>query len=414
MSICPRVRALSTPLTPPLNRLDVALLAGLFHRAASIGGTGKKRVSGEYADTRLGKSVTLGWANERFRQTMLLIFEFRTNWGTGNILSNDDVEFVRICLDVALSQAVQQGHTASDYDMSPTVWACWLVQHCLATRSGGWQVESMQQQLRWSFAGMYVFLEAMHARGDRQIIRDPLTKQVLHRYKLPFKAMHVPPKPTHIFKWRRGARQLSDWMVAGGLTPLDPGIIEQRAPTIVPPPQLASRRANLAAAMWHRIGLTAGRYQLQSLGQGGSGGDDDAEETRQIVRGIMREARCRWGRRHEQRGCGRHGARARGRARAAAGRGRRALEVTAQYDGPLPQQAGQPLVEHIAQLLEELQQQGVNLEPGEPSPAGQQVLNELRDELRDELDGPSSSGAGSSGAGPSGSSGDGAGPSVSS
>ena len=265
---------------------------------------------------------------------------------------------------------------------------------------------------------MYVFLEAMHARGDRQIIRDPLTKQVLHRYKLPFKAMHVPPKPTHIFKWRRGARQLSDWMVAGGLTPLDPGIIEQRAPTIVPPPQLASRRANLAAAMWHRIGLTAGRYQLQSLGQGGSGGDDDAEETRQIVRGIMGESRAAAG------GGGMSNEAAADMERELEGEleaqqqgeaGEPPLEVTAQYDGPLPQQAGpQPLVEHIAQLLEELQQQGVNLEPGEPSPAGQQVLNELRDELRDELGGPSSSGAGSSGAGPSGSSGDGAGPSVSS
>ena len=225
MSIRPHARTLSTPFTPPLNRLDVALLAGLFHRAASCGGTGKKRADGEYADTRLGKSVTLRWANERLRQTILLILEFRTNWGTGNILSNDDVEFVRICLDVALSQAVQQGHVSSIYDMSPTVWACWLVQHVLATRSGGWQVESRQQQLRWSFSGMYAFLEAMHERAGRQTIRDPLTKQVLHRYKLPFKAMNVPPKHSDAFKWRRGARQLSEWMVAGVLPPLDPGII---------------------------------------------------------------------------------------------------------------------------------------------------------------------------------------------
>ena len=110
----------------------------------------------------------------------------------------------------------------------------------------------MQQQLRWSFAGMYVFLEAMHARGDRLTIRDPLTRQILHRFTLPFKAMNVPPKPTHIFRWRRGARQLSDWMVAGGLPPLHAGIIEQSVPAIVPPPPLASRPTE---AMARRMGF---------------------------------------------------------------------------------------------------------------------------------------------------------------
>ena len=92
------------------------------------------------------------------------------------------------------------------------------------------------------------------------------------------------------------------------------------------------------------------------------------------------------------------------------------LEVTAEFIGPpLPQAGSQSLIEHVAQMLEELQQQGVDLEPGEVSPGSQQVLDELRDELRDELgDGPSSSGAGPSGAGPSGSSDNGAGPSVSS
>ena len=239
-------------------------------------------------------------------------------------------------------------------------------------------MESIQQQLRWSFTGMYVFLEEMHARGDRQTIRDPLTNQVLHRYKLPFKAMHVPPKPTHIFRWRRGARQLSGWMVAGGLPPLDPGIIEQHAPTIVPPPPLASRRAELAAAMWHRIGLTAGRYQLQSLGQGGSGGGDpDAEETRQIVHGIMGESRAAAGgggmsdeaaAEMERQLEGELEAQQQGEA------GEPPLEVTAESIGPLPQQAGpQPLVEHIAQLLEELRQQGMNLVPGELPPAGRRT-----------------------------------------
>ena len=362
-------------------------------------GTGKRKADGEYAETRLGKSVTLRWANERLRQTMLLIYEFRFNWGTGQILSNDDVEFVRICLDVALSQAVQQGHVSSSYDMSPTVWACWMVQHVLATRSGGWQVESMQQYMNWSFAGMYVFLEAMHARAGRQTIRDPLTKQVIHRYKLPFKAMNVPPKDRDAFKWRRGARQLSDWMVAGGLPPLDKGIVEQRAPTIAPPPQLASRRANLAAALWHRIGQTAGRYQLQSF-QGGGGGDDDADaaETRQVVAGVMGESRAA----AAAEGGGMSNEAAAEMERELEGeleQGEPPLEVTAEFIGPPLTQAGsQSLIEHVAQMLEELQQQGVDLEPmlepGEVSPGSQQVL----DELRSELGGPSSSGAGPSSA----------------
>ena len=91
------------------------------------------------------------------------------------------------------------------------------------------------------------------------------------------------------------------------------------------------------------------------------------------------------------------------------------LEVTAEFIGPpLPQAGSQSLIEHVAQMLEELQKQGVDLEPmlepGEVSPKSQQVLDELRSELGEQ----SSSGAGSSGAGPSGPSGNGAGPSGSS
>ena len=307
---------------------------------------------------------------------MLLIHEFRTNWATGTILSNDDVEFVRICLDVALSQAVQQGHTSTIYDMSPTVWACWLVQHVLATRSGGWQVRSAQQLLRWSFAYMYVFLKEMYARGDRSYIRDPATRQVIHRYRLPFKAMNVPPKPSDLFKWRRGARQLSEWMVAGGLPPLHTAIIEQRAPTIVPPPRLASRRADLAAALWQRIGQQSSRYQLQSVAQGGGAGDDDsdAEVTRRVVGGVMGESRAAAG------GGGMSEAAAADMERELEGEleaqqqseaDEAPLEATAELIGPPLQQAGpQTLVEHIARLLEELQQQGADFTQGEPSSDG--------------------------------------------
>ena len=59
------------------------------------------------------------WANERFRQTMLLILEFRLY---NNVLSSEDVEFLRVAVDAALAEASREGHTGNIYDMSPTVW----------------------------------------------------------------------------------------------------------------------------------------------------------------------------------------------------------------------------------------------------------------------------------------------------
>ncbi|MGZ0214134.1 MAG: hypothetical protein ACKVI4_16780, partial [Actinomycetales bacterium] len=222
---------------------------------------------------------------------MMLIREFRLNWGFGNIVTNDDMEFIRVCMDVALSEAIRLGHTSTIYDMSPTVWAMWMVQNVLATRTGGWQVQSRQQQLRWCLAGMYAFLEAMHARGDRLTLRDPATKATLHRYKLPFQTrMNVPPRPSDAFKWRKGAQQLSNWMVSGGLAPLNPGIIQLLPPTIVPLPALASQRADRAAAVWQRIGQRSRQYELQSVPQGGD--DAGAQEARQVVGGVMAESRA--------------------------------------------------------------------------------------------------------------------------
>ena len=126
MSLRPRsTYTLSTPRPPPSSRLDMVLFAGLFHRGASIDGTGKRKVDGEYADTRLGKTATLKWAHERLRQVIMLLREFRMNWGTGNIVTRDDLEFIRLCLDVALAEAIKMGHTSSVYDMSATVWAMW-------------------------------------------------------------------------------------------------------------------------------------------------------------------------------------------------------------------------------------------------------------------------------------------------
>ena len=81
-------------------------LAGLrLHDTLTTGGTSKQKIDGTLADTRLGKFVTTRWLNERFRQTMLLLREFAVNWSTGTLLSTDDLQYVRVCLDVALAQA---------------------------------------------------------------------------------------------------------------------------------------------------------------------------------------------------------------------------------------------------------------------------------------------------------------------
>ena len=160
------------PRTLQNSALDEVLFAGLFRHAASIDGTGKRKKGGDLAETRLGKPVSSSWANERFRQTMLLILEFRLH---NNVLSSEDVEFLRVAVDVALTEASREGHIASIYDMSPTVWAIWLVQHAHATRTGGWSVTSIQEQLKLSVVGGYLFLQHQHSLGGDKNLRDPLT-----------------------------------------------------------------------------------------------------------------------------------------------------------------------------------------------------------------------------------------------
>jgi hypothetical protein len=266
----------------------MGLFVELFHRAASIQGTGKKKVDGEYAATRLGKPVTTAWLNERFRQTMLLIRQFRTEWRPG-LISADDVEFLRVCLDVALATAERQQHVADAYDMNPTLWAIWLVQHVHAIKAGGWTVTSRQDLLLWSTAGMYIFLQAMSERGDLTVIRDPATKLVLHRYRLPFKnGMRVPPPENKVFAWKKGARRLSDWLEAGGLAPLHEEIIAQRPPIIVAPLPLAARREAQRAALWRRVARRASRRGLESVRGEGA----DAQETRAVVEGVMTDSRA--------------------------------------------------------------------------------------------------------------------------
>ena len=116
----------------------------------------------------------------------------------------------------------------------------------------------MQEQINLSFAGLYTFLQHQHALGIDRHLRDPLTNRVIRRYKLPVKKMNVPPKREELFKWRRGARRLSDWMVAGGLPPLHPGIIAQEPPTIVTAlPPGAEQAAAQRDRLWRQIATRA-------------------------------------------------------------------------------------------------------------------------------------------------------------
>ena len=68
----------------------------------SIEATGKRTVDGSKAATRLGSSVTETWGNERFRQIMLLVREFRMEWPNASLLTADDLESIRSLLDCAL------------------------------------------------------------------------------------------------------------------------------------------------------------------------------------------------------------------------------------------------------------------------------------------------------------------------
>ena len=274
----------------PLPALDALTFSKLhIHEVTPTDGSGKRKVDGSYADTRLGKALTPRWANERFRQVMMLVREFRTEWPNQSLLSNDDVEFIRMAVDTALAMAEREGHVSDIYDLNPTTWSIWLVQHTIATRLGGWTAESPQQRQILSFEGLYRWLEVQHARGETRNLYDPSTKQLLHRYKLPFKAhMVIPPPKKELFKWRKGARRLSTWMVEGGLVPLATGIIEQQPPTLVAAPPLQSRREQARAAMWGRVAARGANLRRMANANEDS---EDARLTRGVVRSVMAESR---------------------------------------------------------------------------------------------------------------------------
>ena len=263
-------------------------LAALFHKTVlDIAGSGKRKIDGSYAATRLSQAMTSRWANERFRQVMLLVRQFRMEWPNRTLLTADDTEFIRSAVDIALSTAAHEAHTGDIYDLNATTWAIWMVQHVHAVRKGSWTAESEQAQYSLTFESLYDWLETQHARGDSFNVTEQATQRLLHRYKLPFKQMTVPPKQTELFKWKKGAKRLSDWMVQGGFAPIDEGIRSLKPPTLVAAPPLQSQREARREAMWQRV---AGRARVRTL-TSVEGDGEDATLTRSLVRSVMDDSR---------------------------------------------------------------------------------------------------------------------------
>jgi hypothetical protein len=100
--------------------------------------------------------------------------------------------------------------------------------------------------------------------------------------------MVIPPPKNELFKWRKGARRLSTWMVEGGLVPLAAGIIEQQPPTLVDAPPLQSRREQARAAMWGRVAARGANLRRMTNANEDS---EDAQLTRGVVGSVMAESR---------------------------------------------------------------------------------------------------------------------------
>ena len=288
MSIRPRREAV-------LQRVPIAgegalpSLAALFHKTVDISGTGKRKIDGSYAATRLSQTMTSRWANERFRQVMLLVRQFRSEWPNQSLLSSDDMEFIRSAVDVALSSAAHEEHTGDIYDLNSTTWAIWLVQHVRAVRLGSWTAETQQIQFSLTFENLYDWLEEQHKRGEQFNVTEAATNLLIHRYKLPFQAnMTVPPKKNEMFKWKKGAKRLSDWMQHGGFAPIDQAIQSLEPAKYVAPPPLQSQREATRAAMWGRVAERARSRTLTSVDRGGA----DAVLTRNVVTSVMNESRA--------------------------------------------------------------------------------------------------------------------------
>ena len=281
-----------TPKPPAV----AASIVRLTDRVARLGvdqadtdvNTGKRKVDRSLAAARVGTTTTQRWANERFRQVMLLVLEFRKEWPNNSLLTADDVDQISFALDAALLIATSTGVVANIYDLNSTVWAIYLVQRAHTQKVGSWTVESTAAQQRLTFQALYEWLEGRHSLHRRHDLRDSLTKQVVHKYVLPFKRMKMPPDKTNMFKLRKGANRLSDWIVrgsAGGQVGLAAGIIEMQPPTIVaPPPDTAAREARANTA-WAR-GRAAQQRRSRTL-RSVVGDSEDAVDTRRVVDAVM-------------------------------------------------------------------------------------------------------------------------------
>ena len=160
-----------------------------------------------------------------------------------------------------------------------------------ALKVGAWTVESAQAQERLSFETLYSWLGEQHSKREWHFIKDPTTKKNLHRYKLAFKRMKVPPDTQVMFKYKKGGKRLSDWIIKGSsgtqTVGIPQGIIDMLPPTIAHPPPGAAQRNARADTAWAR-GRTAQqrRSRLRSV----LGDSEDAQETRNIVDAVMQES----------------------------------------------------------------------------------------------------------------------------
>ena len=76
-------------------------------------------------------------------------------------------------------------------------------------------------------------------------------------------------------------------MEAGGLVPIDAGIIEQQPPTLVAAPPLQSRREQVRAAMWSRVASRGASLRRMTNANEDS---EDARLTRGVVNSVMYES----------------------------------------------------------------------------------------------------------------------------
>ena len=290
----------------PLIRLSADGLADAFRErfllTAPTDGTGKRKVDGELASTRLGSTASEYWANERFRQTVLLVREFRLEWPGMTLLTGDDVDSISWLVDCALYTATRNRHTGDIYDMNPTCWAIWLIQNQFASKVGDWQTSTELARQKMSFEGLYRFLEAQHSRHDDHSLYDPTTRKLVKRYKLPFKKFTVPPDPSNLFKYKKGARRLSDWIKGCQetlsererplWTGLHEGIIAQQPPRlVVQTPMVAARQARRDAT-WTRVVARAARARPMRTAQEPT---VDAQHTRDVVSAVTSESRAAGG-----------------------------------------------------------------------------------------------------------------------